>query len=247
MPAGATADFQLVPGGVIEGIVRDERSREPVAAPCRRSRARYAGDVRRERARPARDDKADGRFRLAGLRPGAYSLDREGREARREVADARRARCRGAGHRCRDPRRGRADRFAASSSTNAARPRPMSRSMRLVPATKSTGKSDAKGAFVIDGVAPGQLHAARAAAISSCRRDRRRVEVADKDVDGIKITRHARPARQRSRRARGRSATSKLDAGHAAARCDADAVRAGDDDRRRRVRYRSRCTPARSI
>ena len=29
--AGATADFALVPGGVIEGLVRDERTRQPVA------------------------------------------------------------------------------------------------------------------------------------------------------------------------------------------------------------------------
>src|SRR5215468_4009656 len=30
-PAGAVADFALVPGGVIEGVVRDERTHEPVA------------------------------------------------------------------------------------------------------------------------------------------------------------------------------------------------------------------------
>jgi protocatechuate 3,4-dioxygenase beta subunit len=70
---GAKADFQLVPGGVIEGIVRDETTREPVAAIVIAERdegaARF-GEVGRHHAAA----KADGKFRLTGLRPGSYEL-----------------------------------------------------------------------------------------------------------------------------------------------------------------------------
>ena len=49
--AGATADFALVPGGVIEGVVRDERTRDPVAGAQVHAQPRHAGnDVRRARA-----------------------------------------------------------------------------------------------------------------------------------------------------------------------------------------------------
>lgn len=84
-PAGAQADFALVPGGAIEGVVLDERTREPVPG--------AAVSARRERSGPLGLAEAgghhavagaDGRFRLPGLRPGAYELDAsgDGRHAR---------------------------------------------------------------------------------------------------------------------------------------------------------------------
>ncbi|HSD87020.1 MAG TPA: carboxypeptidase-like regulatory domain-containing protein, partial [Kofleriaceae bacterium] len=72
--AGGSADFQLVPGGVIEGIVRDAQSREPVAGAivgAERDTPAMFG----ERSRHEATTGKDGRFRLAGLRPGAYELD----------------------------------------------------------------------------------------------------------------------------------------------------------------------------
>ena len=72
-PAGAVADFALVPGGVIEGIVRDERSREPVAGAsvlARRGAAMLLAETGAHRVVSG----GDGRFRITGLRPGAWEL-----------------------------------------------------------------------------------------------------------------------------------------------------------------------------
>src|SRR5215470_8955005 len=72
-PTGAVADFALVPGGVIEGVVRDERSHEPVAGAsvlARRGAAMLLAETGARRAVTG----SDGRFRLTGLRPGAWSL-----------------------------------------------------------------------------------------------------------------------------------------------------------------------------
>jgi len=72
--AGGSADFQLVPGGVIEGIVRNAQSREPVAGAivgAERDTPAMFG----ERSRHEATTGKDGRYRLAGLRPGAYELD----------------------------------------------------------------------------------------------------------------------------------------------------------------------------
>lgn len=72
-PAGAVADFALVPGGVIEGVVRDERSHEPVpgaTVSARRGPAMLLAETAARRATSG----ADGRFRIGGLRPGAWDL-----------------------------------------------------------------------------------------------------------------------------------------------------------------------------
>lgn len=72
-PGGATADFALVPGGVIEGIVLDEQTRAPAAAAtivARRDSAMPLGESGGHVGRAG----PDGRFRITGLRPGAYEL-----------------------------------------------------------------------------------------------------------------------------------------------------------------------------
>ncbi|MGE0872369.1 MAG: carboxypeptidase regulatory-like domain-containing protein [Kofleriaceae bacterium] len=76
--SGATADFALVPGGVIEGVVLDQGSRAPVPGAIVRARRDSGGGRGIALAEPgvARAvAKADGKFRIAGLRPGAYELD----------------------------------------------------------------------------------------------------------------------------------------------------------------------------
>lgn len=72
--AGATADFQLVPGGVIEGVVLDERTREPVPAAEVTAERDSPAMLLGERALHVATTNGDGRFRIAGLRPGAYEL-----------------------------------------------------------------------------------------------------------------------------------------------------------------------------
>jgi len=70
---GATADFQLVPGGVIEGEVRDE-SKAPVAGArvvASRDQTMSFGEAAAHRVTAG----PDGHFRITGLRPGAYSLE----------------------------------------------------------------------------------------------------------------------------------------------------------------------------
>jgi hypothetical protein len=73
-PAGATASFQLVPGGVIDGIVRDAHTREPVAGATviarRDARAMWLGG----RTQRSAVSDAQGRFHIAGVRPGNYDL-----------------------------------------------------------------------------------------------------------------------------------------------------------------------------
>jgi protocatechuate 3,4-dioxygenase beta subunit len=84
-PVGARADFALVPGGAIEGVVLDEQTRQPVpgatvAARRERSSAIALAEAGGHRAVAG----PDGRFRLGGLRPGVYELDAdtEGRHSR---------------------------------------------------------------------------------------------------------------------------------------------------------------------
>ncbi|MFN0248303.1 MAG: carboxypeptidase regulatory-like domain-containing protein [Kofleriaceae bacterium] len=69
------ADFSLVPGGVIEGVVRDEKSKEPVVgARIDARRDGGAGVPFADASRYRATSGANGRFRLSGLRPGAYGL-----------------------------------------------------------------------------------------------------------------------------------------------------------------------------
>ena len=72
--AGARADFTLVPGGTLEGIVRDERSHDPVAGAIVTGRHDGGGGVVLASGSHRVTTGADGRFRIGGLRPGAYAL-----------------------------------------------------------------------------------------------------------------------------------------------------------------------------
>ncbi|CAN5920969.1 hypothetical protein BH11MYX3_BH11MYX3_04860 [soil metagenome] len=74
-PTGATADFQLVPGGAIEGIVRDAKSGEVIAGAYVQGRRDGGGMLAlAEGGGHVARSGPDGRFRLSGLRPGAYEI-----------------------------------------------------------------------------------------------------------------------------------------------------------------------------
>jgi protocatechuate 3,4-dioxygenase beta subunit len=72
---GAVASFSLVPGAVIEGVVRDDRTKQPVAGAVVVGRRDRGGVMLLAGGGTHRAiSGADGRFRLTGLRPGAYEL-----------------------------------------------------------------------------------------------------------------------------------------------------------------------------
>lgn len=71
---GATADFALVPGGVIEGVVRDIQTKQPVpGAEVRANNDSSALELVSATEHVVKADEG-GKFRFAGLRPGAYEL-----------------------------------------------------------------------------------------------------------------------------------------------------------------------------
>src|SRR6185503_4813519 len=72
--AGATLDFALVPGGVIEGVVLDDRSKQPVPNARVVARLDSPSIMMAEGAARFATAAGDGRFRISGLRPGAYEL-----------------------------------------------------------------------------------------------------------------------------------------------------------------------------
>jgi RNA polymerase sigma-70 factor (ECF subfamily) len=83
-PTGATANFALVPGGVIEGVVRDLQTKQAVAGAVVRARNDSSAlELVEARERVVKSD-GTGKFRLPGLRPGAYELfAREGARSTR--------------------------------------------------------------------------------------------------------------------------------------------------------------------
>ena len=83
-PDGATADFALVPGGAIEGVVLDRVTNQPVAGAAVRARSDSpALELAEANERMVKAD-GGGKFRFAGLRPGAYELSaREGARSSR--------------------------------------------------------------------------------------------------------------------------------------------------------------------
>jgi RNA polymerase sigma factor (sigma-70 family) len=71
---GAAADFALVPGGAIEGVVRDVQTNQPVAGAAVHATSNSpAAELAEENERVVKADAA-GKFRFSGLRPGGYEL-----------------------------------------------------------------------------------------------------------------------------------------------------------------------------
>lgn len=184
-PTGATADFQLVPGGVIEGIVRDERSHDAVSAilvEASRDTPAMFGESATRRV----TTNADGRFRLAGLRPGAYSLTAKGAKL---AAKSPTLVGLGVAEQVTDVEIlvGGAPSIRGLVVDEQGAPAADVTINSFGPGDDITGKTDAKGAFVIDGVPPGR-YSLLASSDKFMPASPVRVEVADKDVDGIKIT-----------------------------------------------------------
>ena len=72
--SGATASFALVPGGAIEGVVRDARTNQPVpGAAVYAATDSPAVELADVRERIVVTD-GSGKFRFTGLRPGGYEL-----------------------------------------------------------------------------------------------------------------------------------------------------------------------------
>jgi RNA polymerase sigma factor (sigma-70 family) len=81
--SGATANFALVPGGAIEGVVRDRQTNQPVAGAVVRASGDSALKLAEANQRVVKAD-GGGKFRFAGLRPGGYELSaREGARSSR--------------------------------------------------------------------------------------------------------------------------------------------------------------------
>ena len=185
-PTGAVADFALVPGGVIEGVVRDERTKQPVAgARVVATRDSPAMKLAEGVARHATAG-SDGRFRLGGLRPGAWELTATdpGRHTRvattvglgvaDQVSDVELLLGPGPtirGHVVDD-----AGKAVAGTSVRA-----------VTRATSYGVDADATGAFFLDGLAPG-AYALSATGGAYLPQGRTRVELADRDVDGVVVT-----------------------------------------------------------
>lgn len=197
--AGATADFALIPGGVIEGIVRDETSKQPVPGALVNAERDSPAIMLAESGGHHVIADADGRFRIGGLRPGAYELG-----ARHDTLRSKSPTLVGIGvaEQVSDVEllvgigpvvRGKVVDESQAAVANA-------KIMILGERGADDVKSDAKGEFVIAGLAPGSYGLVARndqylAAMAS------RVTIGDKDVDdvvvrverGIKLRGHVEP------------------------------------------------------
>jgi RNA polymerase sigma-70 factor (ECF subfamily) len=72
--SGATANFVLAPGGVLEGVVRDIQTKQPVPGASVRAKHESSAAERIEADEHVVTSSSEGEFRIAGLRPGQYEL-----------------------------------------------------------------------------------------------------------------------------------------------------------------------------
>lgn len=185
-PAGATADFQLVPGGVIEGIVLDERTREPASGALVTARRDSPAMLLGERARHVATTGADGRFRFTGLRPGAYELaaHASGRASRATTVVGI-----GVAEQVTDIEilLGNAPVIRGVVVDDSGAPAPGVGVIAFSgPGSSARATADDQGAFVIEGLAPGKyMLVGRGGTFLSA--GATRVELAARDVDGVKV------------------------------------------------------------
>jgi protocatechuate 3,4-dioxygenase beta subunit len=186
--SGGTASFQLVPGGVIEGVVLDESDRKPVAGAIVEARRDEPAMMLGERARQRATTGGDGRFRLAGLRPGGYDLTAEkqalmsrtpttiGLGVAEEVADVQLVIAR-------------APAIRGMAVDDRGAPVPGITILvfgRGAPGRDSEATSDAKGEFVLEGIQPGRYGLIGRSGEYLSAGDTA-VEVDTKDVVGVKV------------------------------------------------------------
>ncbi len=182
-PTGATADFALVPGGVVEGVVRDEHSRDPVPGAdveaARDAPTMMLGESSRDHVTAG----ADGHFRVTGLRPGAYVLNAKlGPRMSREPTRLGLGVAEQAGGVEILVGTGPAIRGIAVDEAGVAQP---GVDVQTLEADVSA-KTDAKGAFVLEGLRPGQygLFGTRADLVPL---GPVAVHLGAKDVDGVRV------------------------------------------------------------
>ncbi|HEY5948604.1 MAG TPA: carboxypeptidase regulatory-like domain-containing protein, partial [Kofleriaceae bacterium] len=184
---GASADFQLVPGGVIEGVVRDEQTREPVPGATVIAQRDAPAMMLGERAIHTATTGGDGRFRIAGLRPGAYEL------AARATKRASRAPTIvgiGVAEQVSDVEIvvGSAPVVRGVVVDENGQPAPnVEVNAFSGPGDNTDTKADAKGAFVLEGLAAGH-YMLMARSDQFVPAGTTSIELAGKDVDGVKIT-----------------------------------------------------------
>ncbi len=181
--AGALADFQLVPGGVIEGVVVDDRSKQPVGGASVSARRDSASIMLAEGGARTVTAGPDGRFRIAGLRPGAYGLGAK--------ADGRRTRSPtqvglGVAEQVTDVQLlvGRAPVVRGIVVDEEAKPIAGARVVTFGDLGSEDVRSDDKGAFAIEGLDVGD-HLLLAQLDTHVPATPTSVIVADKDVDGV--------------------------------------------------------------
>jgi len=182
-PSGAAADFALVPGGVIEGIVLDAKTREPVAGALVEARRDSASIMLAETGARLATAGPDGRFRVTGLRPGAYELDAiavnrrsnsatiVGLGVAEQVADV-------------EILVGTSPVVRGTVVDETGAPMPGARVLAMSRGAGDEARADAQGAFVLAGLRPGSyvLFANTAEHIGAGRTP---VEVRDADIDGV--------------------------------------------------------------
>ena len=185
-PAGAIADFALVPGGVIEGVVRDERTKEPVAGASVLARRDSPAMLLAETGAHRVTSGGDGRFRLGGLRPGAWEL--------RATDHARFSKAQtivglGVAEQVSDVElligAGPVIRGHVVQTGGAPAPNVQIRAFSRGEGTD--GKADAVGAFTLEGLRPGD-YTLIANADTYLPAGNTRVALGDKDVGGVVVT-----------------------------------------------------------
>jgi len=181
-PAGAVANFSLVPGGVVEGVVKDERTQAPVAGASVRAR-RTPGVLfsaqRRVTAGP------DGRFRITGLKPGDWQLDAAapprysrstthvGLAVAEQVSDV-------------ELWIGDSAAIRGRVVDEAGTPAPGAEVRAVIAGGSSTALADAAGNFVMRGLRPGN-YVLSASSTRYLRAGGTSVSLADQDVDGVVV------------------------------------------------------------
>lgn len=185
-PAGGVANFALVPGGVIEGIVRDDRTREPVGGASVLARRDSAAILLAETGARRTVSRPDGRFRLAGLRPGAWevSASDQARTSRAQTIVGL-----GVAEQVSDVElligAGPVIRGRVVDDTGAPAPGATVRAFSRGEGSQS--QADAAGAFTFAGLRPGEYHVT-AHASAYLPAGGTQVALADKDVDGVVVT-----------------------------------------------------------
>ena len=201
-PSGATADFSLVPGGVIEGVVLDEKTKQPVGGAEVSARRDQPAMLLAEAGGHFVNAGTDGRFRISGLRPGAYELDARGDG---KISRAPTVIGVGVAEQLADVQiligRGVSIRGKVVDDANA--PVANANVLTIGDGRGVDAKTDAKGEFAIEGASPGK-HVLMARGGDHVTAGMTPVEVKDTDVTGVivhvqrgfKIKGHVEPRQQ---------------------------------------------------